>query len=83
MYANQNQHEHQVQVIIDQHHRDAIQAEQIRVARTQHPSRIAMAATSIRASIGSLLIAIGETISGEPVSCPNLAGKLPDSALTA
>ena len=83
MYANQNQHEHQVQVIIGQHHRGAMRAEQIRIARTQQPGRIAMAATSIHTSIGSLIIAIGEMISRKPVSCPNQAGKLPDGALTA
>jgi len=55
MYTNQYQHEYQVRAIIDTYHREAIQADRIRIAWTSRRNRIAAAAGSFRSTVRSLI----------------------------
>ncbi len=51
---------------------DMMLAEQIRLARGERESRLAAAARTVRASIGSVFIAAGERIRPEPTTLPKL-----------
>lgn len=74
MYTNQYQHEYQATTIIATYHREAIQAEKIRLAR---PGR------SILISVRSLFSSARQAIVQEPVARPELVTVPSDTALIA
>lgn len=75
---NHYQQEYQSRAIIDAYRRDALRAEQLRIARTRQRGSIAAVAMGFRASIASVLIAAGEHKGQEPVARP-----LPDNGVHA
>lgn len=83
MYVNHYQHEYQGKAIIDAYHRDALRAEQLRIAKASRRGLITMVAIGIRTSIASLLITAGQHISQEPVARPDLASSLSDNGVHA
>lgn len=74
MSANQYQHEYQATTIIDNYHRDAIRAEQRRLARAGRPSR---------SFVRSLVSSARQAIFQEPASRPELINVPSDTALIA
>jgi hypothetical protein len=62
----------QVHVDIQQHHRDAWNAAQVRIARQHQATRVMAAAVRLRAALGSLLIAAGERLRQVPGAPPAL-----------
>lgn len=75
MDVNQYLHEHQVKVVINTYHQDAIEAEQIRIARPYRPFLKALARTTLIAAAGR--------ISLKTVSRPELVSEPADNALAA
>lgn len=53
------QYQHEPRVLINQYHREAIQAEQLRTARGDQPGRIAALVTGLIASITAMVAAVG------------------------
>ncbi len=82
MYANQYQHEHQVKTVIATYHHDAIRAEKIRPAHTNHRRRI-RAVDTLRTSVRSLFTTAGDHMNQRPVSRPALVNTPSDKALIA
>jgi hypothetical protein len=56
MYKNLYQLEYESKAMIDGYHRDALRAEQLRIAWTNRRSRIAAAAGSVRSTVRSLIV---------------------------
>ena len=67
MNSHQQAHEAYVHTLINQRHSDAAMAEQIRLARIGHPSRLASLVNAFRLSIGGRLISAGERLRHAPV----------------
>lgn len=62
----------QVNVDIQQNHRDARNAEQLRIARQHQATSLVAVALRLRVSIGSMLIAAGERLRHAPGAQPAL-----------
>ncbi len=79
----------QVNVVIHQNHRAALQDAEARVLRGKRVSWIAAVAMVLRASVATMLIAAGEYIrnepvsSSEPIASPGVAGEPADRAAVA
>ena len=79
----------QVNVVIHQNHRTALQDEHLRVLRGVRPGRVAAIATALRASLATLLVAAGERIrnepiaASEPITSPGVAGERADTTAIA
>ena len=82
MYANQYQHEHQVKTVIATYHHDAIRAEKIRLAHTDHRRRT-RAVETLRTSVRSLFATAGDHMSQQPVSRPAMVNTPSDKVLIA
>lgn len=76
------QHERQVKIIIDKYHHEAIQAKQLRVARSNQPERLATVMTSLRAAITAQLIAAGEYLRQGASPHPEPVAEPADTAVT-
>jgi hypothetical protein len=66
------QYQHEPKVIIDDYYREASRAEQIRMARSDKPGRIASLAIRISTSITALVAAGGSHIHPEPAAAHEL-----------
>jgi hypothetical protein len=79
----------QVNVVIHQNHRAALQDEHLRALRGERQGRIAAIVMALRASVATLLIAAGERIrnepvaSSEPITSSGVAGEPADTAAVA
>lgn len=72
MYTNQYQHEYEVRVITDTYHRDALRAEQVRIAKAGR-----------RGLVRSLFSSARQAIVQAPVARPKLVTVPSDTALIA
>jgi hypothetical protein len=66
MYTYTHGLEPHVQATTERRLGEARKSEQIRIARAGRPGRFALVASSIRASVGALLISTGERLHQEP-----------------
>ena len=83
MYHHEYKLELKVTAIVDNYHREAIQAEQRRLDRAGRPGRIATAAMRLRTSVRSLFTTAGAHVRQERVARPELANVPSDTALIA
>ena len=84
----QYQHERQVAIVIDGYHRNAIRTEQLRMARSAQPRRLAPLMMLLRAAIGIMVNTSGAgrhdpAASREPVAAPTFTSELGDTVMSA
>jgi hypothetical protein len=81
LLAYQYQREYRLSVIIDNYYRDAIHAEQRRLARAGRAHRVATVAISIRRSVRSLFASADVSMSEPPIADPGLVTSPSGAAL--
>ena len=72
MHASLYEIEHQVHAVNGKRLRDAMLAEQLRLANGERSGRLSAAIAGVRGSLGSLLIAAGESLRQEPARPPEV-----------